>query len=122
MIRPTNLLGVNGTAEAAARLRIVLAKENDPDVIGNAILALSRCPSSPDNLAAVKLRLRVAGQADLAYRQGRDVRQLPGRLCAELPGRDPAPHLVCHYMVDTGLSLFHEGHRIGGITRPERAG
>ena len=30
------------------------------------------------------------------------------------------PHLVCQYMVDTGLSLFHEGYRIGGITRPNR--
>ncbi len=30
------------------------------------------------------------------------------------------PHLVCQYMVDTGLSLFHEGYRIGGVTRPER--
>jgi len=30
------------------------------------------------------------------------------------------PHLVCQYMVDTGLSLFQEGYRIGGITRPER--
>lgn len=30
------------------------------------------------------------------------------------------PHLVCQYMVDTGLSLFPEGYRIGGITRPER--
>lgn len=30
------------------------------------------------------------------------------------------PHLVCQYMTDTGLSLFHEGYRIGGITRPER--
>lgn len=30
------------------------------------------------------------------------------------------PHLVCQYMIDTGLSLFHEGYRIGGITRPER--
>lgn len=30
------------------------------------------------------------------------------------------PHLVCQYMVDTGLSLFHEGYRIGGITRPGR--
>ncbi|HSJ02092.1 MAG TPA: CocE/NonD family hydrolase, partial [Verrucomicrobium sp.] len=30
------------------------------------------------------------------------------------------PHLVCQYMVDTGLSLFHEGYRIGGATRPER--
>lgn len=26
------------------------------------------------------------------------------------------PHLVCQYMVDTGLSLFHEGYRIGGVT------
>ncbi len=51
------MLGVNGTAEAAARLRIVLAKENDPDIIGNAIFALSRCPSSPENLAAVKLHM-----------------------------------------------------------------
>lgn len=30
------------------------------------------------------------------------------------------PHLVCQYMVDTGLSLYHEGYRIGGTTRPER--
>lgn len=30
------------------------------------------------------------------------------------------PSLVCQYMVDTGLSLFHEGYRIGGTTRPGR--
>ena len=30
------------------------------------------------------------------------------------------PHLVCQYMVDTGLSLFQEGYRIGGVTRPGR--
>ncbi|MDB4787018.1 CocE/NonD family hydrolase, partial [Planctomycetaceae bacterium] len=30
------------------------------------------------------------------------------------------PSLVCQYMTDTGLSLFHEGYRIGGTTRPER--
>jgi len=30
------------------------------------------------------------------------------------------PHLVCQFMTDTGLSLFQEGYRIGGITRPER--
>lgn len=30
------------------------------------------------------------------------------------------PHLVAQYMTDTGLSLFHEGYRIGGTTRPER--
>jgi len=30
------------------------------------------------------------------------------------------PHLTCQYMTDTGLSLFHEGYRIGGATRPER--
>ena len=30
------------------------------------------------------------------------------------------PHLACQYMVDTGLSLFHEGYRIGGVTRHER--
>lgn len=30
------------------------------------------------------------------------------------------PHLVCQYMRDTGLSLFHEGYRIGGATKPER--
>ncbi len=30
------------------------------------------------------------------------------------------PHLVCQYMIDTGLSLFYEGYRIGGTTRPER--
>jgi putative CocE/NonD family hydrolase len=30
------------------------------------------------------------------------------------------PHLVAQYMIDTGLSLFHEGYRIGGGTRPQR--
>lgn len=30
------------------------------------------------------------------------------------------PHLTCQYMIDTGLSLFQEGYRIGGITRPLR--
>lgn len=30
------------------------------------------------------------------------------------------PHLGAQYMIDTGLSLFHEGYRIGGTTRPER--
>lgn len=30
------------------------------------------------------------------------------------------PHLAAQYMVDTGLSLFHEGYRIGGTTRPNR--
>ena len=30
------------------------------------------------------------------------------------------PSLVCQYMTDTGLSLFEEGYRIGGATRPER--
>ena len=30
------------------------------------------------------------------------------------------PHLVCQYMIDTGLSLFHEGYRLGGTTRPGR--
>ncbi|MCA9095845.1 MAG: CocE/NonD family hydrolase [Planctomycetaceae bacterium] len=30
------------------------------------------------------------------------------------------PHLVCQYMVDTGLSLYQEGYRLGGTTRPER--
>ncbi|HRX55812.1 MAG TPA: CocE/NonD family hydrolase [Verrucomicrobiales bacterium] len=30
------------------------------------------------------------------------------------------PHLVCQYMTDTGLSLFHEGYRMGGVTRPQR--
>lgn len=30
------------------------------------------------------------------------------------------PHLVAQYMTDTGLSLFQEGYRIGGATRPER--
>ena len=30
------------------------------------------------------------------------------------------PHLVAQYMIDTGLSLYQEGYRIGGITRPER--
>lgn len=30
------------------------------------------------------------------------------------------PHLVAQHMTDTGLSLFHEGYRIGGTTRPQR--
>jgi len=30
------------------------------------------------------------------------------------------PHLAAQYMVDTGLSLFQEGYRIGGVTRPAR--
>lgn len=30
------------------------------------------------------------------------------------------PHLICQYMIDTGLSLFHEGYRIGGTARPLR--
>ncbi|WP_414661196.1 CocE/NonD family hydrolase [Horticoccus sp. 23ND18S-11] len=30
------------------------------------------------------------------------------------------PHLVCQYMTDTGLSLFHEGYRLGGAAKPER--
>jgi uncharacterized protein len=30
------------------------------------------------------------------------------------------PHLVAQYMTDTGLSLFQEGYRIGGTTRPAR--
>ncbi len=30
------------------------------------------------------------------------------------------PHLVCQFMTDTGLSLYQEGYRIGGATRPER--
>lgn len=30
------------------------------------------------------------------------------------------PHLACQYMIDTGLSLYHEGYRIGGTTRPIR--
>ena len=30
------------------------------------------------------------------------------------------PHLTAQYMIDTGLSLYHEGYRIGGTTRPER--
>ena len=30
------------------------------------------------------------------------------------------PHLVCQFMVDTGLSLFHEGYFIGGAAKPKR--
>jgi predicted acyl esterase len=30
------------------------------------------------------------------------------------------PHLVAQYMIDTGLSLYQEGYRIGGTVRPER--
>lgn len=30
------------------------------------------------------------------------------------------PHLVAQHMTDTGLSLYHEGYRIGGCDRPAR--
>jgi predicted acyl esterase len=30
------------------------------------------------------------------------------------------PHLVCQYMIDTGLSLYHEGYRFGGTIRQGR--
>ena len=30
------------------------------------------------------------------------------------------PRLKAQYMIDTGLSLYHEGYRIGGTTPPER--
>lgn len=30
------------------------------------------------------------------------------------------PHLTAQYMIDTGLSLYQEGYRIGGTTRPVR--
>ncbi len=30
------------------------------------------------------------------------------------------PHLVCQFMIDTGLSLYHEGYFIGGCAKPER--
>ncbi|MSU65383.1 MAG: CocE/NonD family hydrolase [Opitutus sp.] len=30
------------------------------------------------------------------------------------------PHLRAQYMIDTGLSLFHEAYRVGGTTRPQR--
>ena len=30
------------------------------------------------------------------------------------------PHLAAQYMTDTGLSLYQEGYRIGGVTRPNR--
>ncbi len=30
------------------------------------------------------------------------------------------PHLVAQFMTDTGLSLYQEGYRIGGVTRPNR--
>ncbi len=30
------------------------------------------------------------------------------------------PHLVCQYMTDTGLSLYQEGYRLGGMAKPER--
>src|SRR5688500_14440594 len=56
------MLGVNGTAEAAERLRTMLAEETDPTILGNAIFALSRCPHSAENLAAVK---RYIGDARL---------------------------------------------------------
>ncbi|MEQ9070729.1 MAG: CocE/NonD family hydrolase [Gimesia chilikensis] len=30
------------------------------------------------------------------------------------------PHLVCQFMIDTGLSLYHEGYFIGGAAKPNR--
>jgi putative CocE/NonD family hydrolase len=30
------------------------------------------------------------------------------------------PHLVCQYMTDFGVSLFHDGYRAGGVVRPRR--
>ena len=30
------------------------------------------------------------------------------------------PHLVCQYVVDTGLSFYHDGYRVGGVTRPAK--
>lgn len=30
------------------------------------------------------------------------------------------PHLVCQFMIDTGLSLYHEGYFIGGAAKPDR--
>jgi predicted acyl esterase len=30
------------------------------------------------------------------------------------------PHLVAQYMTDTGLSLYQEGYRVGGVTKPQR--
>ena len=50
----------------------------------------------------------------------RHLRRLPGRLRAELPGRraSSAPGGAVHQ--DGGLSMFHLGYRIGGITRPGR--
>jgi hypothetical protein len=54
------MLGINGTAEAAARLRAVLVQESDATVLGNAIFALSRCPYTPENLAAVLRHTRDA--------------------------------------------------------------
>ncbi|MEZ0263462.1 MAG: hypothetical protein ACAI43_01950, partial [Phycisphaerae bacterium] len=47
------LLGVNASPEAAARLRALLTTETAPDLIGNAIFALSRCAPSPDDVPAV---------------------------------------------------------------------
>ena len=48
------LLGQNGSEEAAAELRAILAEQNDPDVLGNALAALRRCPRSPGELAAIR--------------------------------------------------------------------
>src|SRR5688572_21295202 len=48
------LLGQNGSEQAAAALRDVLATEKDADVIGVAIAELSKLPDSPANLSAVR--------------------------------------------------------------------
>jgi hypothetical protein len=47
------MLGVSGTADSAVRLRAILADETDATVLGNALFALSRCPPSDENRAAV---------------------------------------------------------------------
>ena len=47
------------------------------------------------------------------------VRRRPGFAQNFLAVAHP-PHLVAQYMVDTGLSLFEEGYRLGGLTNPTR--
>lgn len=68
---------------------------------------------------AGRLRLGgLAGRPAVVDGQGRHVRQFAGRLRPELSGRHATapPGLPVHDSY--GLSLFHEGYRIGGVTQP----
>ncbi|HEX7896874.1 MAG TPA: hypothetical protein VF950_03890 [Planctomycetota bacterium] len=48
------LLGVNGSKEAAERLRAILGQKEDPRVAGNALMALRRCARSAEDVEIVR--------------------------------------------------------------------